>query len=57
MNTVISKVLIPNKEWILEDSGKKIGSIAKNKKGYILLRNGQVYNIKNYKDAFYQKII
>jgi hypothetical protein len=50
MNTVISKVLIPNKEWILEDSGKKIGSIAKNKKGYILLRNGQVYNIKNYKD-------
>jgi hypothetical protein len=50
MNTVISKVLIPNKEWILEDSGKKIGSIAKNKKDYTFLRNGQTFNIKNYRD-------
>ena len=47
---IISKVLIPNKEWILEDSGKKIGSIAKHKKGYIFLRKGQAINIKNYKD-------
>jgi hypothetical protein len=50
MNAVISKVLIPNKEWIIEDSGKKIGSIAKNKKGYIFLRNGKMINIKSYKD-------
>lgn len=47
---IVSKVLIPNKEWILEDSGKKIGSIAKNKKGYTFLRKGQAINIKNYKD-------
>ena len=50
MNDVISKVLIPNKEWIIENGGKKIGSIAKNKKGYIFLRNGQTVDIKNYKD-------
>jgi len=50
MNAVISKVLIPNKEWIIEDSGKKIGTIAKNKKGYIFLRNGKMINIKSYKD-------
>jgi hypothetical protein len=51
MNAVISKVLIPNKEWIIEDSGKKIGSIAKNKKGYIFLRNGQIAELKSYKDV------
>lgn len=50
MNAVISKVLIPNKEWIIEGDGKKIGSIAKNKKGYIFLRNGKMINIKNFKD-------
>lgn len=50
MNAVISKVLIPNKEWIIEDSGKKIGSIAKNKKGYIFLHKGKMINIKSYKD-------
>jgi hypothetical protein len=50
MNAVISKVLIPNKEWIIEGNGKKIGSIAKNKKGYIFLRKGKMISIKNYKD-------
>ena len=50
MNAVISKVLIPNKEWIIEDSGKKIGSIAKNKKGYIFLRKGKTVEIKSFKE-------
>lgn len=50
MNAVISKVLIPNKEWIIEDSGKKIGSIAKNKKGYIFIRKGKVVEIKSFKE-------
>jgi len=50
MNAVISKVLIPNKEWIIEDSGKKIGSIAKNKKGYIFLHKGKMINIQSFKD-------
>ena len=31
----ISKVVIPNKEWIIEDHGQKIGSVAKLKKQLI----------------------
>ena len=50
MNDVISKVLIPNKEWIIANDGKKIGSIAKQKKGYVFLRNGKVVNIQNFKE-------
>jgi hypothetical protein len=40
--SAISKVLIPNKEWIIEDSGKKIGSIEKKKKGYSFFRKGKI---------------
>ena len=43
----ISKTLIPNKEWIVKDQETKIGSIAKNKKGYSFLKKGQVINFKN----------
>ena len=50
MNAVISKVLIPNKEWIIEGNGKKIGSITKNKKGYIFLRKGKMVEIKSFKE-------
>jgi hypothetical protein len=49
MNT-ISKVLIPNKEWIIKDGDKKIGSLAKNKKGYSFLRSGHRVDIKSIKD-------
>ena len=48
--TVISKVLIPNKEWILEDNQQKIGSIAKEKKGYAFLRRGQKFEFKSLKE-------
>jgi hypothetical protein len=47
--TVISKVLIPNKEWILEKDKEKIGSIAKSKKGYSFLRKGHNIVFKNLK--------
>jgi hypothetical protein len=49
-----AKVLIPNKEWLLKDSDKKIGSIVKSKKGYTFLRNGRtmplndINNVKSY---------
>lgn len=36
----ITKVLIPNKEWLVKDGDYKIGSIIKNKKGYSFYRNG-----------------
>lgn len=38
-----SKVLIPNKEWIIEESGQKIGSIEKKKKGYSFFRKGKYH--------------
>jgi hypothetical protein len=47
---VISKVLVPNKEWILADQGHKIGSIAKIKKGYAFLRKGQKFEFKSLKE-------
>ena len=46
---ISSKVLIPNKEWIVEDSQGKIGSIAKHKKGYSFLRKGRVIGFKDLK--------
>jgi hypothetical protein len=45
----ISKVVIPNKEWIIEDHGQKIGSVAKLKKGYEFFRKGQKINFKDLK--------
>lgn len=37
---IATKILIPNKEWIITDDQKKIGSISKNKKGFTFLKNG-----------------
>jgi hypothetical protein len=54
MNT-ISKVLVPNKEWIIKDELHKIGSIIKVKKGYDFLRKGQrttLPDIKEIKEEF-----
>lgn len=48
---IISKVLIPNKEWIIETEEGKIGSIAKNKKGYSFLQKGRVISFKDAKDV------
>jgi hypothetical protein len=42
-----AKVLIPNKEWLVTDGPKKIGSIAKSKKGYVFLKNGQTVPFKD----------
>jgi hypothetical protein len=50
MTNVISKVVIPNKEWIIEDHGEKIGSVAKLKKGYEFFRHGKRISFKDLKD-------
>jgi hypothetical protein len=47
---VVSKVLIPNKEWIIENQGEKIGSIVKIKKGYEFFRHGHKVNFKDLTD-------
>jgi len=36
-----TKVLVPNKEWLIKNGEFKIGSIIKQKKGYTFNRNGQ----------------
>ena len=42
-----AKVLVPNKEWLVQDSGNKIGSISKAKKGYVFLKNGKQVNFND----------
>jgi hypothetical protein len=42
-----AKVLIPEKEWLIKDGRKKIGSIAKVKKGYELLCHGKSIPFKD----------
>lgn len=45
-----AKVLIPNKEWIIKDNFGKIASVAKNKKGYMVIRKGYIHPFKNLTD-------
>jgi len=46
-----AKVLIPEKEWLIKDRGEKIGTIAKNKKGYSFLRNGRQITLKDLSEV------
>lgn len=48
--SVISKEVIPNKEWIIENEEGKIGSIAKRKKGYAFFRKGHKFEFKNLEE-------
>lgn len=43
---IISKELIPNKEWILKIGNTKVGSVSKNKKGYNFLSKGKHFSFK-----------
>lgn len=49
--TTIAKVLIPNKSWLLEDDGHKIGTVIKQRSSYYILKNGQEIPIGNVKDV------
>jgi hypothetical protein len=42
-----AKVLIPEKEWLIKNGNKKLGSISKVKKGYLVLCNGKSISFKN----------
>lgn len=50
MNAV-SKTLIPNKEWIIEDNGQKVGSLAKKRRGYDFLRKGRKWEFTTLDDV------
>jgi len=43
--SAVAKVLVPNKIWIVEDSGIKLGTLNKEKKGYSFFRHGTKINI------------
>lgn len=45
-----AKVLIPNKFWILETDGEKIGTLSKEKKGYSVLCKGQKIEVGDLKE-------
>lgn len=44
--TAVAKTLIPNKTWLVEEGGKKVGTLNKDKKGYTFLVKGQKIEIK-----------
>lgn len=50
-----AKVLVPNKTWIVNDQGTKIGTLNKEKKGYAFFRNGvktPLQDISEVKEKF-----
>lgn len=49
--TTIAKVLVPNKSWLLEDNGLKIGTLNKQRSSYYILKNGHEYAVGNVKDV------
>jgi hypothetical protein len=52
--TSVAKILIPKKEWIITDHEEKIGSISKNKKGYVFLHKGLQVRFNNLVDIKHQ---
>jgi hypothetical protein len=49
MNAV-AKVLVPNKVWIVEEEGEKLGTLNKEKKGFSFYRKGQKMSITDLSD-------
>ena len=46
MNAV-TKTLVPNKSWLVEDEGIKIGTLNREKKGFTFYRKGNKIDIKD----------
>jgi hypothetical protein len=49
--TTIAKVLIPNKSWLLESDGLKIGTLNKDRSSYSIIKNGQKISVGSVKDV------
>jgi hypothetical protein len=49
--TTIAKPLIPNKSWLLETDGLKIGTLSKERSSYSILKNGTKITIGTVKDV------
>ena len=50
MNTT-AKVLVPNKVWILEDSGVKLGTLNKESSGYSFFNKGTKFRLLNLNEV------
>ena len=45
--SAVSKVLVPNKTWIIEEGGIKIGTLNKEKKGFSFYSKGAKFEIRD----------
>jgi len=58
--TTTAKVLVPNKVWILQNQGSKIGTLNKEKKGYAFFKKGEkleLGNLNEVKETFGADIV
>lgn len=46
-----AKPLIPNKEWIVEDNGRKLGTLSKEKSGYVFFGKGTKIQFHDLKEV------
>jgi hypothetical protein len=51
MTITHAKPLIPNKEWIIENDGRKLGTLSKEKSGYVFFSNGTKIEFHNLKEV------
>lgn len=49
--TTIAKPLIPNKSWLLERDGRKVGTLNKERSSYSILKNGSKIAVGTVKDV------
>ena len=49
--TTTAKPLIPNKSWLLETDGLKIGTLSKERSSYSILKDGQKISVGSAKDV------
>lgn len=49
--TTIAKPLIPNKSWLLETDGLKIGTLNKERSSYSILKDGKKISVGTAKDV------
>jgi len=59
-----AKQLVPNKFWIVQDHGRKVGTLAKEKKGFILVTPQDKIRFENvdkvyeaFGDDFFEKVV
>ena len=51
MALTYAKPLIPNKEWIVENDGRKLGTLSKEKSGYVFLSKGAKIEFQDLKEV------